>query len=153
MKVKVLKLNDNAVVPFKTYDSDFCYDVVATSCEEVAPNVYKYGTGLAFQIIRDKEDAGASFKLSIDMRSRSSIWKTGMLLSNGVGTIDENYRGEVCAVLYHVMPDMPKYEVGDKIAQIKIGISPSIEFEVVAELTSTDRGTCGYGSTGKQHES
>lgn len=41
-------MNKDAVIPFKTYDKDFCYDVVATSCEELAPNVYKYGIGLAF---------------------------------------------------------------------------------------------------------
>ena len=43
MKVRIKKLNPNAVTPFKTYEKDFCYDCVATSCEEVAPNVYKYG--------------------------------------------------------------------------------------------------------------
>ena len=43
MKVKVKKLNENAVIPFKTYEKDFCYDVVAVSEEEVAPNVWKYG--------------------------------------------------------------------------------------------------------------
>ena len=53
MKVKVKKLNENAVIPFKTYEKDFCYDVVAVSEEEVAPNVWKYGIGLAFQIDRD----------------------------------------------------------------------------------------------------
>ena len=53
MKVKVKKLNENSVIPFKTYEKDFCYDVVAVSEEEVAPNVWKYGIGLAFQIDRD----------------------------------------------------------------------------------------------------
>lgn len=149
MKVNILKLNENAVVPYKTYNSDLCYDVVATSCEEIAPNVYKYGIGLAFQIVRDKEDVDAPLKLSIDMRPRSSVWKTGMLLSNGIGTIDEDYRGEVSAVFYHLFPEMPKYEIGDKIAQIKVGIAPTIEFEVVSELTRTDRADGGYGSTGR----
>ena len=53
MKVKVKKISEGAVLPYKKYMPDFCYDVVATSCEEVAPNVYKYGLGLAFQIERD----------------------------------------------------------------------------------------------------
>lgn len=153
MKVKVLKLCDNASVPSKTYETDFCYDCVATSCEEIAPHVFKYGLGVAFQIERDKGDVGAPLVLSIDVRPRSSIWKTGMILSNGVGTVDENYRGEVSAVLYHVMPNMPKYEVGDRIAQIKIGVAPNIEFEVASALTDTDRGARGYGSTDMKHES
>jgi dUTP pyrophosphatase len=166
MIVKVKKLNEKAVIPFKTYDNDFCYDVVATSCEEVAPNIYKYGLGLAFQIVRDDwekvvgckycNDGFTTIKLdtnyenlSIDFRPRSSVWKTGMVLSNCVGTIDELYRGEVCAVFYHVMTDLPKYEVGDRIGQIKIGTTFPIEFVEVDVLDDTERGDGGYGSTGK----
>jgi hypothetical protein len=55
MKVKVKKLSNKAVLPYKKYDEDFCYDVVATSCEEVAPNVYKYRFGLAFRNERGTE--------------------------------------------------------------------------------------------------
>lgn len=148
MKVKVKKLNENAVIPFKTYEKDFCYDVVATSEEEVAPNVWKYGIGLAFQIDRDSLFAHRYLNLSIDLRPRSSVWKTGMVLSNSEGTIDELYRGEVSAVFYHVIPDMPRYRVGDKIGQIKIGTTSPIEFEEVEELSETERGCGGYGSTG-----
>lgn len=144
MKVKVKKLNDKAVIPFKTYERDFCYDVVATSCEEVAPNIYKYGIGLAFQVEPN------SFEVfSLDFRPRSSVWKTGMVLSNCIGTIDEPYRGEVSAVFYHVMPNLPKYEVGDRIGQIKIGTTYPIDFVEVEELDPTERNDGGFGSTGK----
>lgn len=176
MKVKVKKISDKAVLPYKKYDEDFCYDVVATSCEEVAPNIYKYGLGLAFQIERNdfdlylgkmgeetlsqKDDGWIAFdsklqiikqplNLSLDFRPRSSVWKTGMLLSNCVGTIDELYTGEVSAVFYHIMPNMPKYEVGDRIGQIKIGVTLPIEFIEVEELDKTARGDGGYGSTGR----
>lgn len=149
MKVKIKKLHQDAVVPFKTYKNDFCYDVVAVSCEEIAPNVYRYGTGLAFQIVRD-ECFDNSSCLSIDFRPRSSVWKTGMVLANCQGTIDEPYTGEVTAVFYHVMPNMPKYEVGNKIGQIKLGVTQPIEFVVVDELNATDRGANGYGSTDKK---
>ena len=148
MKVKVKKLNENAVIPFKTYEKDFCYDVVAVSEEEVAPNVWKYGIGLAFQIDKESLFGHRYLNLSIDLRPRSSVWKTGMVLSNCVGTIDELYTGEVSAVFYHVMPDMPRYRVGDKIGQIKIGTTSPIEFEEVEELSETERGCGGYGSTG-----
>lgn len=144
IKVKIKKLCKEAKVPFKTYLKDFCYDCVATSCEEVAPNVYKYGLGLAFEI--DRGDFLKGLNMSIDFRPRSSVWKTGMVLSNSVGTIDEDYHSEVSAVFYHVMPNMPKYEVGDKIGQIKIGITHQIDFEIVDEIKYTGRG--GYGSTG-----
>lgn len=161
MKVKVKKLNSEAVLPYKKYIPDFCYDVVATSCEEVAPNIYKYGLGLAFQIERGIEritDIGkieewyahcSRLNLSLDFRPRSSVWQTGMVLSNCEGTIDELYTGEVSAVFYHIMPNMPKYEVGDRIGQIKIGVTFPIEFIEVEELDKTDRGDGGYGSTGR----
>lgn len=149
MKVKIKKLNENAVIPFKTYDKDFCYDVVATSVEEVAHNVYKYGIGLAFEIDRSCEIMPDSINISIDFRPRSSVWKTGMILSNCQGTIDELYRGEVCAVFYHIMTNMPKYEVGDRIGQIKLGYAEKIQFIEVDELSKTERGDGGYGSTGK----
>lgn len=148
MKVKVKKLNENAVIPFKTYEKDFCYDVVAVSEEEVAPSVWKYGIGLAFQIERGGLLEESDAKISIDFRPRSSVWKTGMVLSNCEGTIDELYRGEVSAVFYHVFPNMERYKVGQRIGQIKIGITTPIEFVVVDELSETERNDGGYGSTG-----
>ena len=148
MKVKVKKLNENAVIPFKTYEKDFCYDVVAVSEEEVAPNVWKYGIGLAFQIDRDSLFAHRYLNLSIDLRPRSSVWKTGMVFSNCEGTIDELYTGEVFAVFYHIFPNMERYKVGQRIGQIKIGTTMPIEFVIVDELSETERNDGGYGSTG-----
>lgn len=174
MEVKIKKLHKDAVIPFKTYQSDFCYDVVAVSEEEVAPNVWKYGLGLAFQIERGPEilirDKGLGYvgaltkevefntkidirkspiNLSIDFRPRSSVWKTGMVLSNCEGTIDENYINEVSAVFYHVMPNMPRYRKGDRIGQIKIGITLPINFVEADEMEERDRSLNGWGSTGK----
>ena len=164
MKVRFKRLHPDAVVPFKTYPEDFCYDVVATSEQEIAPNVWKYGIGLAFEIQGGPEDLvvenefgkeliripqDSVWNVSLDLRPRSSIWKTGMVLSNAVGTIDELYRGEVSAVFYHVFPGMPRYRVGDRIGQIKLGFTLSIEFEEVDELGRTLRGDGGYGSTGR----
>lgn len=164
MLVRFKRLHPDAVVPFKTYPEDFCYDVVATSEQEIAPNVWKYGIGLAFEIQGKLEDLvvedeygkeliripqGRDWNVSIDLRPRSSIWKTGMVLSNAVGTIDELYRGEVSAIFYHVFTEMPRYRVGDRIGQIKLGFTLPIEFEEVDELGRTLRGDGGYGSTGR----
>ena len=151
MKVKIKRLNENAVIPFKKHDDDFCYDLVATSCEEIAPNVYKYGTGLAFEIV-DNDNWRLNpeiFDYALTIRPRSSICKTGMVLSNSEGTIDLSYRGEVSAVFYHVMPNMPRYNVGDRIAQLHMDMAYKIRFEEADELSTTDRGDGGYGSTGK----
>lgn len=131
--------------------------------------MWKYGIGLAFQIERGYEIvvkgdncllpgynldtsinmAKSPMNLSIDFRPRSSIWKTGMVLSNCEGTIDELYRGEVSAIFYHVMPDMPRYRIGDKLGQIKLGMAFPMEFVEVDELDDTERGENGYGSSGR----
>lgn len=165
MKVKVKRLHKDAVIPFKKYESDFCYDVTAISEQEVAPNVWKYELGLAFQIERGIESIskhygldhifntfdfkGSPIELSIDFRPRSSVWETGMLLSNCEGTIDELFTGGVSAVFYHVMPNMPRYKVGDRIGQIKLGFTLPMEFVEVNELNETERGENGYGHTGR----
>lgn len=168
MKVKIKKLAENAVIPFKTHDGDFCYDIVATSEEEVAPNVWRYGTGIALQIERGMEklvpnpeskELPAWFgidtsqmtgtRFSIDIRPRSSVWKTGMSMANCEATIDEPYTGEIMIVFYHVMPNMPRYHVGDKIAQMKIGTTLDIDFIEVEELNETSRNDNGFGSTDK----
>ena len=176
MKVNIKKLHKDAVVPFKTYDSDFCYDLVAVSEEEIAPNVWKYGLGIALQIDRANSEVlrirdsikkveldgceltvrgtsivdlkDAPINLSIDLRPRSSIYKTGMVMANSQATIDENYNGEIFLVFYHVLPNMPRYKVGNAIAQMKIGTTFPINFVEVKELSKTDRNDGGFGHTG-----
>ena len=146
MKIKIKKLNDNVVIPFQAKKGDFCYDVVAISEEQIAPNIWKYGLGFSYEIVHDLENKN----IAIDFRPRSSVWKTGMILSNCIGTLDEFYRGEVMAVYYHLFPNMPRYKIGDKIGQIKLNIEVPIEFEEVENInTNTDRGTGGFGSTGR----
>lgn len=118
MKIKFKKLDKSVPSPFKKYPSDFCWDLYATSCEEIAPNVYKYGLGIAIEMERDWEtilkgstiDMGLNtdidlskcpFHLSLDLRPRSSVWETGMVLSNCEGTVDELFRGayQPCSII------------------------------------------------------
>ncbi len=146
MIVKIKFFSDKAVMPAKAHDDDFAYDVVATSCEEIAPNVYKYGLGFGLQI---EEMKYVSPTVGISLRPRSSVWKTGMVLSNCIGTIDVGYTGEISAVFYHVMPDMPRYQVGDRIGQIHFDGTARMEFQRVSEFEETERGAGGYGSSGK----
>lgn len=156
MKVKIKRLHPDAKLPVKKYASDFCYDLYACSDAEpvtdddgnVIPDVYRYHTGLAFEVVRTYKDWD-KYQFSIDVRPRSSIYKTGLVLSNCTGTVDEAYRGEVQAVFYHVNKALPIYRKGDRICQIKLGYSETLDFEETDDLTPTDRGTGGYGSTGK----
>lgn len=147
-KILFKKLNKKALVPFKKagQEADFCFDCVAVSEEEVAPNVWKYGLGFALQLVNDFD--GHNIR-GINLRARSSVWETGMVLSNGQGTVDEIYTGEISAVFYHVMPDMPRYKVGDKVCQICLETTENLDFIEVPELRNTSRGANGYGSSNK----
>ena len=145
MKIKIKKFDDSVKPPKEAHAGDYGYDVYAVSEEEVAPNVWKYGLGLAMQPIRESKYEGK--KICIDFRCRSSVWKTGMILSNCIGTIDEIYTGEVKAVFYHIMPNMPRYKVGDKIGQLTLSITEPMEFIEVESLDKTERGDGGFGST------
>lgn len=151
MNVKIKKLHPDARIPEKSHNDDFCYDCYAVSEEEVAPNIWRYGLGFALQIERDdiSESNKSWIIIDIDGRARSSIWKTGMLLANSIATVDEGYTGEIMAVFYHVMPNMPRYKVGDKILQIHLNVTEPIHFIEVDELTATERGDGGFGSTNK----
>lgn len=138
-EVKIKKLKPEAEIPTKANSSDACFDVWATSREWLGNNRWKYGLGFAVAI-----PEGYRF----DLKPRSSIHQTGLILANSTGTIDHLYRKEWFAVFYHVITELPPYEIGDKIGQITIEKVLPVEFEEVEEIEATERG--GFGSTGKR---
>lgn len=154
MEVKIKKLNPNAVIPTYAKDGDAGMDLVATQIIKDTPEQITYGTGIAVEI--PYGFVGLVFP-------RSSVRKTGLQLSNSVGVIDSGYRGEIQATFNKAfggekMYDETKmtedtsndfYKVGDRIAQIMIIPYPPIEFVEVDELSETERGDGGFGSTGK----
>ena len=152
MKVKFKRLHKDAVIPSKKIEDDFCFDLTAVTEEEIAPNVWRYGFGFALQIVNNMriEPIKEYCSLCFSIRPRSSVWKTGMILSNCIGTVDEGYTGEISAVFYHVMPNMERYHVGDRIAQLYFDQTTKfLDFIEVNKLDETERGDGGYGSTGK----
>ena len=136
MKIKIKKLKDSAVIPCYAKEGDAGMDLTANSIKSEGDYI-SYGTGLAVEI--PSGYVGLLFP-------RSSIWKTGMMLSNCVGVIDSGYRGEIMAKFY--APKGPLYAQGDRFAQLIIMPYPQIEFELVTELAESERGEGGYGSTG-----
>lgn len=146
-KLNIKRLHPDAQIPFKTFDDDFCYDCVAVSEKEVHPGVWQYGLGIAIQTASEFD--GSSLR-GVTLRSRSSIYKTGMIMANGPATIDiDEYTGEIMATFYHVVPSLPRYKVSDKICQLHLDRTEVIDFNEVSELRPTKRGTGGHGSTGK----
>lgn len=144
MIVKIKKINPNAVIPTYAKDGDAGMDLVATSIISETPSEITYGLGIAMEI-RDGY-VGLIFP-------RSSIRKTRLQLSNSVGVIDSGYRGELQATFNKITTTIENqkndYKIGDRIAQIMIIPHPYIQFEEVKELSDTQRGKGGFGSTGK----
>jgi len=141
MQVKIKKLHNNVVIPKYAKAGDAGLDLVATEIINKDPFQITYGTGLAMEI-------PAGFVGLV--YPRSSIRKYDLSLTNCVGVIDSGYRGEIQATFRrHKGVASNDYEVGDKIVQIIIVPYPPIEFIEVDELSETERGTGGFGSSGK----
>ena len=152
MEVRIKKIDQLAVIPFKAHKTDAGFDLVATTKGYDEYGNVVYGTGLCFEI--PEGYVGLLFP-------RSSVCKSTLSLTNAVGVIDSCYRGEVTmkfkptvsfahdgyAVRMTAADGM--YEVGDRIGQLIIVPYPEIEFKVVDELSDTDRGANGYGSSGR----
>ena len=138
MKVKIKKLQEDAIIPNYANDGDAGMDLTAidVSADE---GTITYKTGLAVEIPR--WHVGLLFP-------RSSVYKTGQSLTNCVGVIDSGYRGEIM-LKFTLSPYQREYQIGDRVGQLIIIPYPMIEFVEVEELTETDRGKGGYGSTGR----
>ena len=139
LKVKIKKLSKNSVLPTYSKVGDAGLDLTAISENWNEDNsIVTYDTGLAIEI--PKGHVGLLFP-------RSSIYKTSLDLTNAVGVIDSGYRGSIMFKFRYVEEGMV-YDVGDRVGQLIILPYPQIEFEEVEELSETERGSGGYGSTG-----
>jgi dUTP pyrophosphatase len=141
MRVRIKKINPNAVIPKYAKDNDAGLDLVATTIKENTTFQITYGLGIALEI--PDGFVGLIFP-------RSSIRNTELILSNSVGVVDAGYRGELQATFNKSNGlDSIAYKVGDRVCQLIIIPHPIIELEEVSELTNTERGDGGFGSTGK----
>lgn len=150
MEVRIKKLHPNAVIPTYAKDGDAGMDLTAVTKSYDRDGNIVYGTGLAFEI--PEGYVGLVFP-------RSSLSRLDIALSNCVGVIDSGYRGEVTAkfkpaMLFNreqrpIILNNRIYEVGERVAQIIIIPYPQITFIEADELSETERGAGGYGSSGK----
>jgi len=139
--VKVKKLDPNAVIPSYSKVGDAGMDLTITKEIENTSFSVSYGFGIAMEI--PKGYVGLVFP-------RSSVRNQDLILSNCVGVIDSGYRGELQATFKKTQGlDSVKYKVGERGAQIIILPYPTIYMTEVPELSDTERGTGGFGSTGK----
>ena len=144
MIVNIKKIHPEAVIPSYAKNGDAGMDLVATTIISETPSQITYGLGIALEI--PEGFVGLVFP-------RSSIRKTRLQLSNSVGVIDSGYRGELQATFNKITTTIENqkndYKVGDRVCQIIIIPYPPIEFNEVNELSNTERGEGGFGSTGK----
>lgn len=144
MKVKIKKLHPNAVIPKYAKPGDAGMDLVAAEIKKSLDSLKDEYTkvivdsGIAVEI--PEGYVGLIFP-------RSSIQATGLRLTNSVGVIDSQYRGTIKAYFDIIDPTLKYYEKGERFAQLIIIPYPNIEFEEVEELSETERGEGGFGST------
>jgi dUTP pyrophosphatase len=139
--VKVKKLVPEAVIPSYSKPGDAGMDLTITKEIENTSFSVSYGFGIAMEI--PKGYVGLVFP-------RSSVRNQDLILSNCVGVIDSGYRGELQATFKKTQGlDSIKYKVGERGAQIIILPYPTIYMTEVPELSDTERGSGGFGSTGK----
>ena len=148
MKVNIKYSSKDASIPKKKISSDFCYDVFAISIKDLGDGRIEYGFNIALQ--KDHSELKEGYRYSFKLLPRSSIHETGLILSNCEGVIDQGFTGDMKAVFYNIIPTLPNYEIGDRIAQIYVAITKDLEFTEVEELVKTERGENGYGHTGNK---
>lgn len=143
MIVYFKKLCPDAVTPMKAHQSDAGFDLTAISAAWDKNVTYlEYNTGICIEI--PKGHVGLIFQ-------RSSVSNVSQILSNCVGVIDSGYRGEIKFRFKDIINGVPqrRYVPGEKIGQLIIMPIPEIELIETENLSESDRGTGGFGSTGK----
>lgn len=155
VKVRVKRLSDRAYMPTYAHEGDAGMDFylpedikIPTSARSV-----KVPLGIAMEIPK-------GYYLAIMLRSSTGL-KSTLRLSNSYGVVDSGYRGEISLILDNICKEVPygalgflsvgcvEYKRGDRIAQGIIMKHPTVSLEEVEEISESDRGKGGFGSSGK----
>lgn len=144
MNIKIKKLHAAAVVPQYTTAGAACFDLVCVNDVTITPGREHVAlkTGLAFEIPE-------GYVMKVYSRSGHGF-KNGIRLANGTGIIDSDYRGEVMVKMHNDSSSAVHIAAGERVAQAMIEPVHQVAFEIVEELSSTDRGSGGFGSTGNK---
>lgn len=149
MQLKIKKLDEKAVIPSFAKEGDAGLDLTAIHISRDNVGNITYHTGISIEI--PKGYVGLLFP-------RSSICKKQQFLTNSVGVLDSGFRGEILAKFKPVMGsyetilelfESNEYQEGDRIVQMVIIKHETPEIIEVEELSDTERGYGGFGSTGK----
>ncbi len=144
MKIKVKKLREGAKLPLLATEGAAACDLHALLEQPLtlAPGERRaVPTGLAIEL----PDPGC---VAIVCARSGLALKRGLALANGIGVIDSDYRGELFVAMVNNDSSPQTVENGDRIGQLMILPVIAAEYEVCEELTDTERGSGGFGSTG-----
>lgn len=145
MNINIKRINEKAIIPTRGSEYAAGYDLYACvdKVVQIKPHeTVKIGTGLSIEI----PDGYYG-----DIRPRSGkATKEGLRPANTPGTVDSDYRGEVIVAIHNDFDTVGTIEPNERIAQMVILPYLSVTFNEVDELSDTDRGTHGFGSTGKK---
>lgn len=141
LQLRFKKLSDDAKVPTKAHVTDACYDIYAPR-DILLPVNELTKVELDFAV-------ACPYGYKLCLYSRSGMASRGIILSNSVGIIDQDYRG-CCAAVFINLSGIP-YQIhkGDRILQCSLEVVNSFEILEVYELSLTERGSGGFGSSGK----
>lgn len=144
VQIKVKKVHEKAQLPKFNHSSDTGADMYSVEDAVIEPWSRKVlDTGIQIQVSELNQ------WLDIQVRSRSGLAaKNGVFVLNSPGTVDEAYTGNMKVILQN-NSDVPfEVKVGDRIAQLVVSPRQPVEFVEVSELSETDRGSKGFGSSG-----
>ncbi len=141
--LKWKRLHANAELPKIATAGAACFDLKAALDSDIIlqpGEIVAVPTGLAVEI-------PLGFELQVRARSGLAI-KHGFTLVNGIGTIDSDYRGEIKVISTLLAKNPLVIKSGDRIAQALVAEVIPVRHEEATELSSTERGVAGFGSTG-----
>lgn len=138
-EIKWKRIKTHATLPSKSTKGAACYDAYLPENCTLVPGEIKI-VPLGFSV-----EVPANYELQV--RARSGLASKGILVANGVGCVDSDYRGEVGVILFNCSGMPVLFNQGDRICQLKLSYAPVVQWTIVDEIEETDR-TGGFGSTG-----
>lgn len=139
--IKIVAVDHKYVPSYKT-EGSACADLVAYLEKPLLIGPGKVGkipVGFSIQL-----EAGWEMQI----RCRSGLASRGIMVANGIGTIDSDYRGPVAVLIYNSTECSWTVEDGDRIAQMSVQRTYRFQFDIVEKLDESERADGGFGSTG-----
>lgn len=144
-KCKIIKIDNNAIIPTKHYESDVGYDLtIIKKVKNLTPSTILYDTGIKLSV---------DYGYYIEIVPRSSLSKSGYILANSIGIIEKSYSGNLYVALTKIDKEMPDLELPFRCCQLIF--KPQISLKIVEEnscienncIESTTRNSGGFGSS------